>query len=453
MTETLARPSAEAEEPTRADQLAERARRVMVGGVTAGGRYNPIFGRAHYIERAEGSRLWDVDGREYIDFSSSNGASMFGYNHPRISAAVRRAIDLGAPTSHETRYHVELCERLAELIPSVERVRLANSGTEATMAAIRIARAATGRQKILKFEGHYHGWNDQLLFNAHTPDRPWEPVVPSFPDSEGIPGVVGEFLVNVPFNDETALRVALDQHGDELAAVILEPVAYNLGCVPAEHEWIRLLRSETARRGIVLIFDEVLSGFRMALGGGETYFGVTPDLSTWAKALGGGWPIAAVTGSAAVMEVLGPVGPVPMSGTYTGHLSAVLAALESLAIMSEPGFYERLNAVAHRLYSGFDGLFEGSGVPGHVQGLGARFGLFFGVHEWARDYRSARAFDRVLNDRFLRACWLAGLHFHDWGAKLTPMHYGITAAHTEQDIDEALGHLEPIFEALAEPAG
>lgn len=434
---------------TVARQLSQRARRVMVGGVTAGGRFNPVLGRSYYFHRGDGCRLWDVDGNEYIDFSSSNGASMLGFNHPRINEAVQRGLELGTMCSQETRYHVELCERLTEVIPSAERVRLTNTGTEATMAAIRIARAATGREKVLKFEGHYHGWHDYVLFNSHTPDRPYEPVVPSFPDSDGIPRVIGDLLVSVPFNDEAALRTALDLHGDELACVIVEPVSYNLGCVAADPDWLRLLRAETERRGIVLIFDEVLCGFRMALGGAQAYFGATPDISTWAKALGAGWPIAAVTGKASVMDVLNPTGHTVVSGTYTGHLCSVMAALEALSIMSQPGFYDRLTTIANRLYAGFDRLFAGSGVPGHVQGLGARFGLYFGVREWVTDYKGARSFDHELNNRFLALTGPGGLHFHDFGTKMAPMHYGTTAAHTEDDIDEALARLEPIFRGLA----
>ena len=435
-----------------ADMLHRRATNTMVGGVTAGGRYSPVLGRASYFARGDGARLWDVDGHEFIDYSSSNGASLLGHNHPRVREAVERALDLGTMCTQETRYHVELCERLVEIIPSAEKVRLSNTGTEATMAAIRIARAATGREKVLKFEGHFHGMHDYLMFNSHTPARPYEHVVPSFPDSDGIPAMIGDLLVNVPFNDRAALLDALDAHGDQVACVILEPVSYNLGCVVAERDWLELVRAETSRRGIVLIFDEVLSGFRMALGGAQEYFGITPDLTTIAKALGAGWPIAAVVGKTAVMDVLGPVGHVVMSGTYTGQLSSVMAALAALDVMSEPGFYPRLNAVAGRLYSGLDRLFLESGVVGHVQGLGARFGLYFGIAEWVRDYAAARAFDSDANNLFLRLCVERGLNFHDFGTKMAPMHYGVTAAHTDVDIDETLRRLGNVFAEIAAKA-
>ena len=435
-----------------AEALYDRAKSVMVGGVTAGGRYNPVLGRPYYFERAEGSRLFGVDGEEYLDYSSSNGASMLGHNHPRIKAAVLKGLDLGTMCTQETVYHVELCERIAEIIPCAEKVRLSNTGTEATMGALRIARAATGREKVMKFEGHFHGMHDYVFFNAHTPERPYEHTVPSFPDSDGIPRVLADLLVNVPFNDEEALLAALDVHGDTLACVIVEPVSYNLGCIPADRKWLELLRSETKRRGIVLIFDEVLCGFRMALGGAQEYFGVTPDLATYAKALGAGWPIAAIAGVESVMEVLNPTGHVVVSGTYTGQLCSVLASLAALEIMSETGFYERLNQIADRLYRGFAELFSESDLPGHVQGLGARFGIYFGIQETVRDYRQAQRFDPDLNNRFLAACAPRGLHFHDFGTKAAPMHYGTTSAHTDADIDLTLERLSGIFSLLAEKA-
>ncbi|MEA2254829.1 MAG: glutamate-semialdehyde -aminomutase, partial [Solirubrobacteraceae bacterium] len=395
------------------------------------------------------ARLWDVDGNEYLDYSSSNGASMLGHNHPRIAEAVREGLARGTMCTQETRWHVELCERICETIPSAEKVRLSNTGTEATMAALRIARAATGRERVLKFDGHFHGMHDYVLFNCHTPAEAMaDQEIAPYPDSAGIPERQGDLLVNVPFNDVGALMAALDRHGDQLACVILEPISYNLGCVPADRDFLVRLREETRRRGIVLIFDEVLSGFRMGLGGAQEHLGVVPDLSTWAKALGAGWPIAAITGRAEVMDVLGPVGSVVVSGTYTGQLCSVMAALAALDVMSEPGFYERLNATADRLYCGLDALMAEHGVVGRVQGIGARFGLYFGVSDPVRDYRQATAFDAEVNNRFLKGCVERGLHFHDFGTKMAPMHYGTTAAHTDDDIDLTLQRLRPVFAGL-----
>jgi glutamate-1-semialdehyde 2,1-aminomutase len=295
--------------------------------------------------------------------------------------------------------------------------------------------------------------HDYVLFNCHTPpERAGDPEIPPYPDSAGIPSGQGDLLVNIPFNDPAALTSALDRHGDELACVILEPISYNLGCVPADRDFLALLREETAKRGIVLIFDEVLSGFRMGLGGAQEHLGVEPDLSTWAKALGAGWPIAAVTGSGEVMDVLGPVGGVVVSGTYTGQLCSVMAAIEALDIMSEPGFYDRLNSIADGFYRGLESLMADSGVTGRVQGIGARFGLYFGVTEPVRNYEEATAFDAEVNNRFLRGCVEHGLHFHDFGTKFAPMHYGTTSAHTDDDVDLTLERLADVFAALGAAA-
>ncbi|MFJ8604487.1 aspartate aminotransferase family protein [Streptomyces shenzhenensis] len=429
--------------------LFNRAKAVTTGGVTAAGRFNPVLGRPYYFERGDGCRLWDIDGNEYIDFSSSNGASMLGFNHPAINEAAQKAIELGTITTQETEYHIELAERLTRILPGAERVRFSNTGTEATMAAVRIARAHTGREKILKFDGHFHGMHDYVLFNAHTPERVYEHFVPSFPDSAGIPKALKDLVVTIPFNDAEALEDAIDVYGHEIAAVILEPISYNLGTIPANREWLRLLRRLTEDAGIVLIFDEVLAGFRTTLGGSAEYFGVTPDLSTWAKALAAGWPLAAITGSAEVMSSLNPVGGAVVSGTYTGHLAAVLASLAALDVMSAPGFYTDLNAKGEKFYAGVQDLFAKHGVPGHIRGIGARFGLYFGINDEVTDYRQARKFDADLNNWFLSQTAPNGLHFHDFGTKAAPMHYGITAAHTDEDLAEALARLDNVFAAIS----
>jgi glutamate-1-semialdehyde 2,1-aminomutase len=435
---------------SRAHALFDRAKKVTTGGVTAAGRFNPVLGRPYYFESGDGCRLWDIDGNEYIDFSSSNGASMLGFNHPAINDAVRKAIELGTITTQETQYHVQLAERLTQILPGAERVRFSNTGTEATMAAIRIARAHTGREKILKFDGHFHGMHDYVLFNAHTPERMYEHFVPSFPDSAGIPKALNDLVITIPFNDSDALEDAINLYGHELAAVILEPISYNLGTIPSDREWLKLLRRKTEEAGIVLIFDEVLSGFRAALGGSAEYFGVTPDLSTWAKALAAGWPLAAVTGSAEVMSSLNPVGGAVVSGTYTGHLAAVLASLAALDVMSEPDFHGQLNAKADKFYAGIQELFAKHGVPGHIQGIGARFGLYFGIENTVTNYREARKFDAALNNKFLAQTAPNGLHFHDFGTKAAPMHYGITSAHTDEDLAEALTRLDCAFATIAQ---
>lgn len=428
--------------------LYNRAVPHTVGGVLAAGRYNPLLRRPYYVARGDGCRLWDVDGNEYIDFSSGQGMNMLGHNHPRLKEAVEKALAMGTVGNHETQYHVELAEKLTEILPGAEKVRLANSGTEATMAALRIARAFTGREKILKFDGHFHGMHDYVFFNAHTPERPYEQIVPPFPDSDGIPAVLADLMITVPFNDKDALRAVIAKHGRELAAVIVEPVAYNLGAIPSDPAWLALLRELTREAGIVLIFDEVLSGFRTGVGGMAEYYGIEPDLATWAKAIAGGWPLAAITGRTDVMSVLNPLGHTVASGTYTGHLPAVLAALAAIEVMQEPDFYPSLLARGNAFYEGFNGLFKKHGLPGHLKGIGTRFGLYFGIDAPVTNYRQARTFDKELNQRFLRQTASHGLYFHDFGTKAAPMHYGITAAHSQADLDESLEKIDAIFAAM-----
>lgn len=433
----------------------EFASKYLVGGVAAGGRYNPVLGRQLILERGDGCRVWDIDGNEFIDYSTSSGATFLGHNHPAIREAVAKAMDLGVICTQETKHHALLAEKIHELIPSADMVRLSNTGTEATIGAIRVARAFTGRDKIVSFEGHFHGMHDYVFFNWHSTlgNKLPSGQIELVPDTAGVPEAMKDLILMLPFNDHESMEAVLERHKDEIAAVILEPICYNLGCIPSKEDWLKKLRELTDRYGIVLIFDEVLSGFRTGPGCAQDYYGVTPDLTTLAKALGSGIPIAALAGKKEVMECLGPLGTVVMSGTYTGHPIAVLSALAVLEEITKPGFYDRLNSLAQRLYSGIDQLLQDAGLVGHVQGLGTRFGIFFGCPDYVWDLRqSASNFSEKLNNQFIRRCFDEGLYFHDYGARIAPMHYGLTASHTENDIDESLGLLERVFSGLTDDA-
>lgn len=427
----------------KSQELYAAAQRHLVGGAGAGGRYHPLLRRPLYVSRGRGSRFWDVDGKEYIDFFTGSGANFLGHAHPAITAAVREALEVGLICNGETEHHARLADLIAQAVPCAEKVRFANSGTEATMGAIRIARGYTRKPRILKFEGHFHGMHDYLWYNCSTAlgELRSDGTVAPLPDSEGIPDEMGDLVVVVPFNDPEAFDRALDRHAHELAAVIVEPISYNQGCIPADPAFLRLLRNRCTERDIPLVFDEVLSGFRMCRGGAQEYFGVTPDLCTLAKALGGGVPIAAVCGREDVMAVLNPTGRTVMSGTYTGHLFSVMGAVACQLEIAKPGFYEGLNALADRLYAGMREILERTGTPGMVQGIGARFGLYFGITEPVRSYRDAVRFDRDAEVRFIRGCLDRGLYLHDY-AHRTPMHHGFSAAHTTEDIDQALGIME-----------
>ncbi len=423
------------------ERLFATAQRHLIGGAGAGGRYHPLLKRPLYLARGKGSRFWDVDGKAYIDFFTGSGANFLGHAHPAIMAAIREALDVGVICNGETEYHARLAEMVAEAVPCAEKIRFANSGTEATMGAIRIARGYTGKPKILKFEGHFHGMHDYLWYNCASGVGALreDGTVAPLPDSAGIPDGMAEFVVVVPFNDAAAFERAVAAHGHELAAVIVEPISYNMGCIPADPDFLEAVRRVCTQRRIVLIFDEVLSGFRMCRGGAQAHYGITPDLCTLAKALGGGVPIAAVCGTSEVMSVLNPVGKTVMSGTYTGHLTAVLPAIACQAEIAKPGFYPHINALADRLYAGIREALKATGVPGVVQGVGARFGLYLGLEQPVRSYREAVRTNREMEVTFILGCVKRGLYIHDYGHT---MHHGFSSQHTMQDIDEALNIME-----------
>src|SRR5579871_3070678 len=367
----------------------QQATRYLAGGVSASTRLNRAVGHAMLFDRAEGCRLWDLDGKEYIDLCCSHGATLLGHGDPRVRRAVDQALDRGAACSYENELHTELARLLCETIPCCERVRFTCSGTEATMHCLRLARACTGRSKILKLEGNFHGYHDQVMFSIGTPaDQLGTETAPTlFPGSTGIAAGLDQHLVIVPYNRPDLLEEAFRRHANELAAVICEPVYYNAGCITPTPEFMAALRRLTRDNGVLLIFDEVLCAFRMAPGGAQEYLGVTPDLCTLGKAVGGGFPLSVFGGRRQLMERLMPTGDCQHSGTYNGHIVAVAAGLAAVTAYKQPGFYEHIHTVAERLYGGLQALFDRRSIAARVQGLGARFGIYFGVPGQVRSYR------------------------------------------------------------------
>ena len=429
--------------------LFETAQQHFIGGACAGGRVNPLLGRPVYVSRGEGARFWDVDGKEYIDFFTGSGATFLGHNHPAINAAIRQALQFGIIVNGETEYHSQLAAMIADAVPCAEKIRLQNSGTEATMGAIRIARAFTGKPKVLKFEGHFHGMHDYLWYNCSTApgELRHDGTVAPTADSGGIPGLLSELVVVAPFNDVEKFSRAMTAHRNDLAAVIMEPISYNQGCIPADGDFLRAVRQICTEYGVVLIFDEVLSGFRMCRGGAQEYLGVTPDMCTLAKALGGGVPISAICGRSDIMSVLNPLGDTIISGTYTGHLISVMAAIACQTEIAKPGFYDHIDSLSERLYGGIADLLDTYRIPGIVQGIGARFGLYLGVREPVTNYREATQCNRAMEVQFLLGCMKRGLYLHDYG-HMTPMHHGFSAQHTTADIDEALNVIEDTLRSI-----
>ena len=427
---------------SRVEEQYEQACKYLAGGVTASTRLNRALGRPMLVDRAEGCRIWDLDGREYIDLCCSHGATLLGHGDTRVRHAVERVLARGAACSYENELHTELARLLCETVPCCERVRLTGSGTEATMHCLRLARAFTGRSKLLKFEGNFHGYHDQVMYAIGTPpDRLGPESGPNpYPGSSGLPAGLDDHLVIVPYNRPDLLETAFARHGHELAAVVCEPIYYNAGCIVPSNEFMTALRRLTREHGVLLIFDEVLSAFRMAPGGAQEYLGVTPDLCTLGKAVGGGFPLSVFGGRRDIMDRLMPQGDCQHSGTYNGHPVAVAAALAAVTAYRQPGFYDHINAVAGRLYDGLNELFARHGVAGRVQGLGARFGIYFGMTGPIRSYRDAVKHHREQMLRFIAAAARHGVYFHDYGG--AACHHGFCAAMTLADTEEVLNRLE-----------
>ncbi len=413
----------------RSRRLFERARRVIPGGVNSPVRaFASVGGTPRFVARARGAHLWDADGNEYIDYVGSWGPMILGHAHPAVLRAVRDALrdgtSFGAPTERET----ELAWRVVEAVPSIERVRFVSSGTEATMSALRLARAATGRARILKFEGCYHGHADSLLVGAGS-----GVATLGIPGSPGVPRAFTDLTVQAPFNDLDAVAAAMTRWGDEIACVIVEPVAGNMGLVLPEPGFLAGLRELCDRAGALLIFDEVMTGFRVARGGAQERFGVTPDLTCLGKVVGGGLPAAAFGGPAALLDRMAPDGPVYQAGTLSGNPLAMAAGCAVLDLLAEPGVYERLESRSRALAEGLAGAAAAAGVPLTTAAIGGMFGFFFHPGP-VRSFADAKKADGEAFRRFFAAMLHAGIY-------LAPSAFEagfVSLAHRSADIEATL---------------
>lgn len=429
-------------------QIFQDAQHYLAGGVSASMRLNPYLGKPLYLTRGDGPYIYGQEDERYIDFNLSNGAALLGHNIPEVTNAVMQAIQTGLLAGAETVHNLELAKRLVEIIPSAERVRFATVGTEATVLALRIARHTTGRTKYLKFDGHFHGLAEQWLYKRADEFGPCDTVEPA---SGGVPADGAEVIM-VPWNDEEAYMGAMDKYGDQLAAVICEPVFYNSGCIPPREGFLELLRSSCTGHGVVLIFDEILSGFRTCIGGIQAETGIMPDLSTHAKAMANGYPISSISGREDLMETLAPNGPVAHSGTYSGHNLSVLAALATLDLLSGKGVYDGLNANADSFYASLQGIFDRHDVPVRVQGRGARFGIYFGVTTPVETLAQANQHDHHLNRIFHDECVARGVYFHPYKRAGAPGHAGISLSHSREVLEDALDRIDEATRVLREQA-
>jgi glutamate-1-semialdehyde 2,1-aminomutase len=366
-----------------------------------------------------------------------------GFGNPVIKKAIEDALETGILSGYETKYSAQLGETLTRILPSAEMVRFANSGTEGTILTLRLARAYTGKKKVVKFWGHFHGLHDYILYNAHSPLTPIEPggYVPLSQESAGIPTEMDDLILVIPWKDEEAIEKAVKEEGDQIAAIIMEPINYNSGCIIPDNNYLEFVRKLASRNNIVLIYDEVLSAFRTGPSCAQGYFGVTPDLTVISKALGNGVPIAIVAGKREIMSRLAPFGDVAHSGTYTGNLLSVMVAQACLDEITKDGFYDHIFAIADQLYSGLREVFDRAGIPARVQGLGARFGIYFGFTDEVKTFSDALKHDTNLAANFMRACAGRGVYFHNYG-NMALGHHGFSSSHTAMDIEESLNRIE-----------
>ncbi len=421
---------------SRNEQLFERAQSHIPGGVNSPVRaFRSVGGTPRFFVKGEGSRVLDADGAWLLDYVGSWGPLILGHAHPDVVQAVQEAaadgLSFGAPTERE----VEMADLLCRLVPSLDMVRLVSSGTEATMSAIRLARGFTGRDVLIKFEGCYHGHSDSLLVKAGSGALTF-----GNPSSGGVPDDLAQHTLVLPYNDAQAVADAFARHAGRIAAVIVEPVVGNMNLIAPRPEFLAALREQTARHGAVLIFDEVMTGFRVGLGSAQVLYGITPDLSTFGKVIGGGMPVGAFGGRRDIMEKIAPLGPVYQAGTLSGNPVAVAAGLVTLKLIQAPGFYERLDARTEALCQGLVAAAARHGVAFSAQHVGGMFGLYF-AERCPATYDEALACDKAAFNRFFHAMLRAGHYF-------APSAYEagfVSAAHSEADIAATVTAAEAWF--------
>lgn len=426
---------------TRSETLFEQAKRTIPGGVNSPVRaFRSVGGTPRFIARAQGAYMWDADGNRLIDYVGSWGPMVAGHAHPEVVAAVQAAatdgLSYGAPTAIE----VTMAETLCDLVPSMQMVRMTSSGTEATMSAIRLARGFTGRTYLVKFEGGYHGHGDSLLVKAGSGALTF-----GQPSSPGVPAELAHYTLTLDYNNSAQVREVFAQRGHEIACIIVEPVAGNMNCIPPVEGFLQTLREVCDNSGAVLIFDEVMTGFRVALGGAQALYGVSPDLTTLGKIIGGGMPVGAFGGKREIMQHLSPLGPVYQAGTLSGNPLAMQAGLKTLEIISRAGFYQELTDKTTYLLQGLKQAADKVGIAFLTQQVGGMFGLFFTTESAIQTYQQVTACNTSQFNRFFHGMLERGVY-------LAPSAYEagfISSAHTQDDLDSTIATAREVFASLA----
>ncbi len=419
------------------DKLFSAALKVIPGGVNSPVRaFNAVGGTPPFIDRAEGAYLFDVDGNRYIDYVGSWGPMIAGHSHPEILQAVietaQKGLSFGAPTELEVR----LAQKICELMPNIEQVRMTCSGTEATMSAIRLARGFTGRDKIVKFEGCYHGHGDSLLVKAGS-----GALTLGVPSSAGVPASLADHTITLEYNNAAEVVELFERMGDQIACIIVEPVAGNMNCVPPVDGFLQSLRDCCDQHDSLLIFDEVMTGFRVELGGAQARYGIKPDLTTLGKVIGGGMPVGAFGGEAKVMQHLAPLGPVYQAGTLSGNPVAMAAGLKSLEILSRPGFFESITQKTEQLVSGLLAAAEAAKIDMRANQAGAMFGLFFTAEDQITRFSQVNCCDANRFKHFFHGMLSRGVN-------LAPSSFEtgfVSAAHGDDEIEQTISAAAEVF--------
>lgn len=421
-------------------ELFNQAQSVIPGGVNSPVRaFKGVGGNPVFIDRAKGAYIWDTDDKRYIDYVGSWGPMILGHAHPEVITAVKDAaekgLSFGAPTAIET----EMAERICQLVPSIESVRMVSSGTEATMSAIRLARGFTGRDSIVKFEGCYHGHSDSLLVKAGS-----GALTLGVPSSPGVPACLAEHTITLSYNDLQQVRDTFKSSGDKIACIIVEPVAGNMNCIPPAEGFLEGLRDICNEYGSVLIFDEVMTGFRTALGGAQSVYNIKPDLTTLGKVIGGGMPVGAFGGRKDIMEHIAPTGPVYQAGTLSGNPVAMAAGLKTLELISADNFFENLNAKVNTLVNGIIQKAVGNNIPMTQNIVGGMFGLFFTDATKVSNFEQATQCDIERFQKFYHGML-------DHGIYLAPSAYEagfVSCMHTDEDIQATIDAAGKVMESL-----
>ncbi|OGV95446.1 MAG: glutamate-1-semialdehyde-2,1-aminomutase [Nitrospinae bacterium RIFCSPLOWO2_02_FULL_39_110] len=409
--------------------LFKRARRLIPGGVNSPVRaFKSVGGEPLFIKRASGSKIYDADGNEYIDYVGSWGPMILGHSHPQVVSALKKAIDNGTSYGAPTELEIRLAEMVIKAFPSIEMIRMVNSGTEATMSAIRLARAYTKRDRIIKFEGCYHGHADSLLVKAGS-----GAVTLGLPDSPGVPADFAKNTITLPFNNIGIVEDFLNREGETIACIILEPIIGNIGVVPPQNGFLQGLREVTKKYGIVLIFDEVMTGFRIAYGGAQELYNISGDLTCLGKIIGGGLPVGAYGGKREIMEMVAPAGPVYQAGTLSGNPLAMTAGIETLKILSKTGVYKKLEKISDKLCKGMEKGAREAGIPVYSARVGSMFSMFFTDRE-VIDYATAKTSDTVRFSKYFSMMLKGGIY-------LAPSQFEagfVSLAHSDNDIDKTI---------------